>query len=530
MTRRYVAWVVCCLMIATLVACSGGSGGGSVSRVDGQVSRVSGATVDVWAVGDNGAPQRKLGTTTSDANGGFSLSVPGYTGWTIVCAWGGSYVDEATGSPASIPQATPLMGVALADGTPHVVTPVTSMLTCIAQERARDPGVSFRDAVENAVRMVLFLFGIPDAHFVLPADLTAGPASAGPAAHYGAVISGYSELAFGLNVSGAELSYAAARDSKDGNFDGLEFQDPIEIRPSVSLGTAFLARLGNSATAWMDLNPNNASGLDSSDLPGLASIVADMIPKGPRIQAVWSGHSPLGGGSELDIRGWGFGLSPQVFVNDIPATVLSSDDGRITAETPALSAAGNYDLKVTADLGLSYISRLGVRYYDEDAAPAVDGVEPAEGPRCGGTPVKISGLRLDAGTKVFFGGTPALVTGGTFPYDVTAIAPKASAAGATDLRIENGAGLSLTLSGRYTYKDKDVGRTFDQTSFSGQTYTTIFTKPGFDGGEFRISGGLVETMLDGTGQGTFTRDEMTITAAGTSTSSASGTIRSRTRK
>ncbi len=48
--------------------------------------------------------------------------------------------------------------------------------------------------------------------------------------------------------------------------------------------------------------------------------------------------------------------------------------------------------------------------------------------------------------------------------------------------------------------------------------------PGFDSGEFRVRGGLVQMTTDGAGQGTFTRNEMTITAAGTSASSASGTL------
>jgi hypothetical protein len=47
-----------------------------------------------------------------------------------------------------------------------------------------------------------------------PASTTAraGPTSPSPAALYGAVLAGYSELAFSLNVSGAELAHAAARD------------------------------------------------------------------------------------------------------------------------------------------------------------------------------------------------------------------------------------------------------------------------------------------------------------------------------
>ncbi len=138
-------------------------------------------------------------------------------------AWGGTCEDEATGSPTTIPEATPLMGVAHADdtGTRYVVTPITSMLTCLAQEQARDPGVSFEDAIQNAQKAILAICALEAAYLTLPANLTLGVTSPGPAAHYGALIAGYAELAFGLGIQAA-----GARGCGGARREGRELRRP----------------------------------------------------------------------------------------------------------------------------------------------------------------------------------------------------------------------------------------------------------------------------------------------------------------
>ncbi len=59
MKRGYASWVVCCLVVSAWIGCDSGGGGGGLVQymVEGQVGNVADATVDVWAVGDNGAPR-----------------------------------------------------------------------------------------------------------------------------------------------------------------------------------------------------------------------------------------------------------------------------------------------------------------------------------------------------------------------------------------------------------------------------------------------------------------------------------------
>ena len=68
--------VLCLVVSFTLFGCSDG-GGGSGEVVEGvatSVGPIADANVEVHAVGDNVAPQRLLRTTTTAANGDFSLS------------------------------------------------------------------------------------------------------------------------------------------------------------------------------------------------------------------------------------------------------------------------------------------------------------------------------------------------------------------------------------------------------------------------------------------------------------------------
>jgi len=77
--------------------------------------------------------------------------------------------------------------------------------------------------------------------------------------------------------------------------------------------------------------------------------------------------------------------------------------------------------------------------------PAVSSLEPDFGPVAGGTSVKITGTDLNAASAVKFGSTPA--TGFTVESDtqITAIAPKATRVGATDVTVTTLAGTSPTV-------------------------------------------------------------------------------------
>lgn len=96
----------------------------AASVVTGSIVKgnVSGATVTIKNAA-NGAP---LGTGTTDANGGYTVSIT-FTGDVIVEASGGTYTDEATNQSTQL--STPLRAViAVAPGnSTAVVTPLTTM-------------------------------------------------------------------------------------------------------------------------------------------------------------------------------------------------------------------------------------------------------------------------------------------------------------------------------------------------------------------------------------------------------------------
>ena len=124
-------------------------------------------------------------------------------------------------------------------------------------------------------------------------------------------------------------------------------------RPACAADAGTLTSLGTFSQAWLNGNPNNASGLDASDLPELAALGAanDMLPMTPRIQAVWNAHTPLAGGNEVTVRGWGFGTMPDVFVGTTQVTPTTASDTEITFDTPAFSLGGEYDLRLRVGIG-----------------------------------------------------------------------------------------------------------------------------------------------------------------------------------
>jgi len=108
-------------VLLALVACGGGTSSTTISgaAVKGPVD---GATVTI----KNASTGAVLGTTTTKANGTYSLDVS-YSGDVVVEVSGGNYIDETT--QLSTPLATPLKTVLAANGgtVTGVVTPLTTL-------------------------------------------------------------------------------------------------------------------------------------------------------------------------------------------------------------------------------------------------------------------------------------------------------------------------------------------------------------------------------------------------------------------
>lgn len=103
---------------------------------------VAGATINVFAVDNDGQKTGDpIGTATSDGNGTYTIELTNYTGVFIVEATGGSYVDEATGTSKTIPEASPMRAVSSigsdvgAATATAGITPLTEIATQVSQQK-----------------------------------------------------------------------------------------------------------------------------------------------------------------------------------------------------------------------------------------------------------------------------------------------------------------------------------------------------------------------------------------------------------
>lgn len=135
----------CGLAAAALVAACGGSdgsltgnngGGGGSTTVAGAAVKgpVGSATVTLYSVGSGGARGTSLGSTTTDANGRYTLTVP-YKGDLLIEVSGGSYTDEASGATRTLGDTLRLMTTSGSEGgtLTGVVTPLTTIAYSMAQ-------------------------------------------------------------------------------------------------------------------------------------------------------------------------------------------------------------------------------------------------------------------------------------------------------------------------------------------------------------------------------------------------------------
>ncbi len=92
----------------------GGGGDGGVTFAGNVVKGpIAGATVNFYALNSDGTAGLLLGTTTTDTDGNYSVSItPSPTGPILAETSGGSYVDEVAGTP-------PLTAIAVAAGATH---------------------------------------------------------------------------------------------------------------------------------------------------------------------------------------------------------------------------------------------------------------------------------------------------------------------------------------------------------------------------------------------------------------------------
>ncbi len=235
---------------------------------------VTGTTVTFFSLNDDGSKGVTLGTTTTDSNGNYTVTLnPAPTSPFLAETSGGSYVDEATGTISTLLSNDSLSAALLAGTTRATITPLTHIAAARAQALAA-AGTPLATAISSSNTGVATQYGIENIITTLPpaannADRVATSTRAERV--YALVLAGFAQQANELNVRPIDLANALAEDAKDGLFDGQNAGAAISVNTiggaSLSLPiTAGTTDMQSAINAFI-ASINNMTNLTQVNMP-----------------------------------------------------------------------------------------------------------------------------------------------------------------------------------------------------------------------------------------------------------------------
>lgn len=286
---RVLAWSIAAMIFVP--GCGGGSGdtspvsGDAPAIVSGSATKgpLSGATVSALSIVD-GSAGTALASATTDAQGGFRLSIEGYAGPLMLRISGGTYLDEATGFVMHM-GAGDVMTAVLTDvqagqtATGVQVTPLTSMAQAMAQNMAGGMATGNIAAANAAVGRYFMVDDILRTQPMNPLAPASGSTATQSAKNYGMTLAAMSQYAknAGIPVSSAFITSVMA-DASDGMMDGTIRGSAIMIAGMMG-GGMMQPSAGTSdlASAMMDFVDSslNRSGVAAADMAALMQKLGD---------------------------------------------------------------------------------------------------------------------------------------------------------------------------------------------------------------------------------------------------------------
>jgi hypothetical protein len=221
---------------------------------------------------------------------------------------------------------------------------------------------------------------------------------------------------------------------------GTGLANASAVRFGSNLGTI----TGNTPTQVDVTSPagHGAVGVTVTTPGGTSNSLSFFYIEPPSKTSVSPASGTTAGGNSVTITGSNLNSTSAITFGANAGTITSANAGTITVTVPA-GVAGTVPITVTTAGG----STNGL-FYTYVAAPTVTGIDPAEGPTAGGTPVTIDGTGLTDTSQVTFDGVLASfnVLSDT---QLTAVTP-AGTAGTADVAVTTTGG-SDTLAAGFTY-------------------------------------------------------------------------------
>ena len=271
---------------AATAGCGGGGGGGSEASAEtviaGTVVKgpVAGAAVAAYAI-ESGAAGTTLASTTTDAQGNFSMRLGTYSGPVMLRAAGGHFINEATGADMSM-QAGDVMTAMIpmvSAQSPQAgvqVTPLTSIAQAMAQRMAGGMNAANMASANASVGTYFMSGDIVHVRPMNPLDPGSGATATSEMRNYGMAIAAMSQLGSSLGMPFASgMVTAMMDDASDGCFDGMMAGSPVKMGGGMMSGANLPVYAGTSgmSNAMADFvrSAQNHSGLTLQDMQGLVN-------------------------------------------------------------------------------------------------------------------------------------------------------------------------------------------------------------------------------------------------------------------
>jgi hypothetical protein len=361
------------LGLSILAACGGGGGSaGSGTTVQGSISGtvtkgpISTATVTAYAI-SSGQMGAQIATTTTDANGNFTMGTGTYAGPMMLQVSGGTYSDEATGTSMTMAPGDVITAVmpTIAAGTMTSSVQVTPM-TAMAQTMAQHLTGGMTDAnIATANVAIGVYFTVSDILHTQPMNPLvsgSGTSASTDAQNYGMALAAISQAAHtqGMGTSSAMVT-ALMNDASDGIMDGKAGNAAVQMggmAGGMMLPTnAGTSGLGAAMNAFM-ASSQNKSGITTTTLMNkLNAANGQMIGSGPvMVNAMVSGTVFNG------------------LVNKATVKAFAINNGVMGAQiaSVATDGQGNFTMPLGSYAGPVLLQMNGGTYSDEATGTAMD--------------------------------------------------------------------------------------------------------------------------------------------------------------
>lgn len=369
------------LSLVLLVACGGGGGSssdgssGTPPPVQGTISGtatkgpVAGATVTAYAI-SGGSPGSKITSTTTDAQGHFTLAMGAHAGSVMLQMVGGTYTDEATSgtmpmAPGDVMTAVMPAMTAGATLSGVQITPLTSMAQAMAQHLSGGMTDANVVSANSAVGHYFMIADILHDSPIDPLVTGSGNAASQDAINYAMVLASMSQLAQaqGMTSSSAMVT-AMTNDAVDAVMDGMMSGDAV-MMAGMGMGTPMPATAGTTglATAMNDFmtSARNRSGVAAATLQTLMS---QLDGSNGQMMAGGTGSAPNATMSGNVFNGSMTDASVMAFA-------LSGGTKGVQLATAPIDAAGSFMLSLGSYTGPVMLQMSHGTYIDEATGTTV---------------------------------------------------------------------------------------------------------------------------------------------------------------